>query len=476
MESELEAAAGDLPVAFASARKPLLAVVGRGLGVMSAFLVNAVIARLMPAGAFSDFQLLLTLLTPVSWIAVLGLNSSAVRLIGEETAREGTASAIELTRQMLRIAATSALLSMPLWWILLWVGTHYLGFPLPGDALLLAVFVVTVALIGFQQVVADCFFGHHEVAVAPLFTGGLMAGPVSTLLFLGLFVGWAYVSRGDQAEASYTAQGLGVALHLRYPTLLQAISVLLMALCISLPIASVVLRRMFQALAPAPVPARRAVDFARISKVGFAMLGLSISAYFLTVLVDVWIAGKMFRDAAGVASVELDWYIAARRLTFMAFITLQLAGSLAAPGAALLYFSGKQAELQTLLRRYAWYGGLPALIAVTILLAVPHFMLTSYLGPRFGEAASVVRILAIAPLFAAWAGPGGYALAVTGHQNYSIVVSLLAGLFVVVAGFPAAVHWELHGLAVVSVIAFIVKHGAEWILARRLLGVWCHMY
>ena len=138
-----------------AARKPLMAVVGRFLGVLSAFLVNAVIARLLPEGVFSDFQLLLSLLTPASWIAVWGLNSSAVRLIGEETAKQGTSAAVSLAKQMLRQAATTAIISMPLWWLLLYIGTHYLGFPLPGDALLLVVFVATVAMIGFQQVIAD---------------------------------------------------------------------------------------------------------------------------------------------------------------------------------------------------------------------------------------------------------------------------------------------------------------------------------
>ena len=217
------------------------------------------------------------------------------------------------------------------------------------------------------------------------------------------------------------------------------------------------------------------MNLAGVAQLGGSILGMSLAAYFLTVLVDVWIAGKLFRDAAGHSLPELDWYFAARRLTFMAFITTQLAGSLVSPGSARCYFAEQTTELQNLLRKYAWYGGLPALTAVVLFFTMPQWLLTTYLGKRFGGAAEIVQILAFAPLFAAWAGHGGYALAVTGHQNYCLVVNLLAGCFVLLAGFPAAHHWQLHGLAVVSVIGFILKHGAEWLLTRRLLGVWCHM-
>ena len=93
------------------------------------------------------------------------------------------------------IASAIALVVLMVPVILLFVGTHFLAFPLPRDANLLAAFALTVALIGFQQVLADCFLGHHEVGTAPLFTGGLMAGPISTLLFLGCFVGVAYSTR-----------------------------------------------------------------------------------------------------------------------------------------------------------------------------------------------------------------------------------------------------------------------------------------
>jgi O-antigen/teichoic acid export membrane protein len=466
----------DAVVAANPTRKPLMAVLGRFIGVFSAFLVNAVIARLLPEGVFSDFQLLLSLLTPASWIAVLGLNASAVRLLGEESARHGDAAGVSLARHMLRVAALSAILAMPLWWIVLYVGTRYLGFPVPGDATLLAVFVTTVALIGFQQVLADCFFGHHDLGTAPFFTGGLMAGPISTLLFLIFFLGLAWTTNNTAETSQYVWQLAGVALPFRKPSLLEAMLALFAALAISLPLAMLTLRRLHMRLSPNVVPEQSALPLERIAKVGFGMLGMSITAYILTVLVDVWIAGKLFRDPAGQALVSLDWYIAARRLTFMAFITLQLAGSLVAPSAARFYYSEQTAELQQAMRKYAWYGGVPSLIAVLIMLTVPHWLLTSYMGVRFGGAATAVRILAFAPLFAAWAGHGGYALAATGHEKYSLVVNIVASIFVVVAGFPAAQHWQLEGLALVSVIGFVLKHGAEWLLARRLLGIWCHIY
>jgi O-antigen/teichoic acid export membrane protein len=454
-------------------RNNLFAVVGRVLGVLSAFLVTATLAKLLPEGSFSDFQMLLTLLTPASWIAVCGFNSASVRLISEAEAVHGTAAAIAMTKSILMYSAISTLITMPVLFSALFLSMHYFHFPLTGEVQLLYLFVVAVAFIGLQQVIADCYYGHRAMGIAPLFTGGLMAGPVSTFLFLLLFVSWAaYSVTGNDANV-YEFSWWGGTTLLHHSSVLEAMWVLVLALAISLPIAGVQLVRLvFREQLNTNIAT---ANFRRLVSVSISLLGVALAAYLLTVLVDVLIAGSIFRNDAGQSLPELDLYFAARRLTFMAFIAIQLAGTLVAPHATRLFYKKQTAELSLILRRYAWYGGLLTIAGLLVLLLFPRELLSNFLHPRFADAASTVQILCIAPLFAAWAGHGGYALANTGHQKYCIYVNLLAALFVVIAGVPAAYQWQMHGLAVVSVLGFIIKHGAEWWLTYKLLGVWCHM-
>jgi O-antigen/teichoic acid export membrane protein len=452
-----------------SHQKPYLAVVGRAVGVLSAFLVTAVLARLLPRGSFGDFNMLLTLLTPMSWWAVLGLNASAVRLLGEEQAYAGAAGANQLTRRMLATALYAALAAVPLVAGGLWFGTRYLGFPLPDDPWLHLLFALTVGLFGFQLVVADCFYGHHAVGLAPLFTGGLMAGPVTTLLFLLFFICSAMLGTAEASQL-YTKEFSGTTIVLRQIDLRESLSLLLAALCCSLPLALALLRRTLAAL---PTQPERASCFttSTMVRVSLSLLGLGVAAYFLTVFVDVAIAGKVF----GQGTTAFDLYSAARRLMFMAFITPQLAGSLASPAVAQRFFSGRREELRPVLRKYARYGALPAVAIAVVLLIAPGPLLGAYLGDTFAAAASTTQVLALAPLFAAWSGLGGYALAVTGYQRYCIAVNVLAGLFVLLAGIPAAQWGGPQGLAWICVTGFTLKHAAEWLLARRLLGVWCQI-
>jgi O-antigen/teichoic acid export membrane protein len=461
-----------LPVASHSRAKPVLAIAGRALGVLSAFLVTGVLARLLPDGSFGDFNMLLTILTPVSWWAVLGLNSSAVRLISEESSLHGPAGARNITRIMLKIAGLAAGCAIPLCWCCMWLGVRYLGFPLPADPWLLLLFSLAVALFGIQLVVADCFYGHHEVGYAPLFTGGLMAGPITTLLFLALFVGIAWSEGRAGGEGLYEKQFAGVTVFLHKASVFKTLSILVGSLCVSLPIASWLLYRTMKHLPKVPEKQSKRFNVAQLTRVSLSLLGLSIAAYFLTVFVDVAIAGKVF----GQGTIDFDMYSAARRLMFMAFITPQLAGSLVSPGVAKSYFhGGNKQELQALLKKYALLGALPAFLIAVVLLLFPGQLLGTYLGDKFAAAASTSRILAIAPLFAAWSGLGGYALAVTGFQRYCIAVNVIAGLFVLFAGYPAALYAQSHGLAWVCVAGFTLKHAAEWIITRKLLGVWTHV-
>ena len=122
--------------------------------------------------------------------------------------------------------------------------------------------------------------------------------------------------------------------------------------------------------------------------------------------------------------------------------------------------------MQGLLKKYALYGAIPSFLIAGVLLLFPGQLLGVYLGDKFMAAGSTSQILAVAPLFAAWSGLGGYALAVTGFQRYCIAVNIIVGLFVLVAGYPAAHYAQAHGLAWVCVAGFTLKHAAEWL--RRI--------
>jgi O-antigen/teichoic acid export membrane protein len=458
-----------------SKRRTLGAIVGRGAGLVSTFLLNYVIARLLLPADFGDFQLLLTLLLPMSWIATAGLYAAAVRVLGEVQAQQGTAAAVGTARQLLRVAAVSTLAMTPVLGSLLVIGAR-VGFPVPNDLGVLGAFTVAIGLIALQQVVAEVFNGLHEVRITAFFTGGMMAGPITTLLFLVALVAWsAGTWETDSQQAAYTVSFVGTSLPLRHPSLMETTTLLAVSLGVTLPISGLWLRRTLSRLtADAMDTTWPTLPLAPLMRLGLSLLGLQLTVYLAT-LADVWIAGKYFKDLGGSGVLEFDWYIAARRITMLGLVPLQLAGTLVSPAAATLYFAGKREELQHRLRRYALYGALPSLAGCAALLIAPRWFISLYLGPRFVESASVVQILAVGIAIAALSGQGGYALAVTGHQRLAFVVNAASGAVVVLGGYPAVQWGGIEGLAMVSLIAVLIKYLGEWWLARRLLGVWTHI-
>jgi O-antigen/teichoic acid export membrane protein len=111
--------------------------------------------------------------------------------------------------------------------------------------------------------------------------------------------------------------------------------------------------------------------------------------------------------------------------------------------------------------------GVP-IAAILLIFAEP---LLGLIGPEFVVSASVLRVLVIGQLAFTITGPGGIALAMTGHERLNLLITTASVvlLFVIV---PMATHTlGLVGLAASMSALMVARNLTAFVLVWKVVGV-----
>lgn len=422
-------------------------IAGRTMGIAATMLINVVLARWLSPDDFGLFLLLSSGLGFASLLAMFGLSVAIVRFVPESLGRGDLARARQAMGMIccvsaVTISATAGLVAL---------GLAYWGsalFGLPNVPAIVPMVAVGVVLLALSQLTGEAFRSLHELRLASLFTGGQAGGLLSSLVFLLL---------------------VAAAVVMAKPSFLMALSLNLVAMAVSLPLAVFGLLRVTRArLAGVPtVAATSPISMSELLRFCLPMLIIQLLTC-VSMQADLWIAG------ASCPHNQLALYGAARRVMLLVSMPLQMVNLTVMASIAELHGQQRLKEIESLLRGAASWAAWPSTVAIVILIVAGGPVLELLFGPYFRQAAGPLRILAVGQLFLVCAGAAGYALEMTGRQMCSLLVNFLDAVAMVAIGTWAANQYGIVGLAVASTFVVASHSIVIWVLARRLVGVWTH--
>ena len=116
-------------------------------------------------------------------------------------------------------------------------------------------------------------------------------------------------------------------------------------------------------------------------------------------------------------------------------------------------------------------AGLPGLIVGAVLLCFPEIVLTIAFGEYYAQAAPLLQMLAIGQIVCILTGPCENVLMMTGHQNKTLIVNIVAAFLIFAFGLFAIQNMGIIGLAITMCSITTAQNLFNWWLAKRLLGI-----
>ncbi len=204
------------------------------------------------------------------------------------------------------------------------------------------------------------------------------------------------------------------------------------------------------------------------------MVRISGPLFVTNLAVQAYTSFSLWVVGAFMAAEDVALYGAAWKLVSLVALPLTFVGAAVQPFIAELNVTGERARLQNALRGAATLAGLPTLVVLIVFIVFGADILGLVYGEHYSQASLILAILSGGQAVKVWTGTSGQVLSFTGHQRQLMTLTLITG--VVGAGMMlAAVQlWGLVGVAIAASAARAVQNLSEWILVRRLTGLWTH--
>lgn len=402
-----------------------------GMGLI--YLLHVLLARWMGAALYGGYVYAVAWAGVLAIPAGLGLSTAAVRLVAEQLAAGAWAELSGFLRRSWQltalggvlVAAAASLVAVGLTGL---VDTG-LGAPIRWGAWL----VPLLALLALQAGIARGA-GRIALALAP----ERVVRPL-LLLVAALVLGGG---RGGGPSAVAMVQ----------------VTLVVLAVLVAAQLAGIA--RVL------PPQARRAkARFHTRSWLRLALPMMLTSTFLLLVnQTDVLMIG-LFLDSAGVGL-----YNAATKTATLVSLALVAVTSIGAPLFAAAHATGDRAELQRTAALAAHLGFWPALAVALVLLALGEPILRLF-GASFVAVRLPLAVLVVGQLVNAAAGPVGYLLAMTGHQDDNARVFAVSALLNLVLNALLIPTFGLPGAAAATAVTTAVWNLWLHALAVRRLGV-----
>lgn len=210
-------------------------------------------------------------------------------------------------------------------------------------------------------------------------------------------------------------------------------------------------------------PAERVADvptWARAAAPLFAMSLLQILAAKGSVLI---IGSTLGPTDAGL-------YFAADRLASLMSLGAVAINSWAAPLIAELYGGRRMEELQRLV--VLGTRGLVAYsLPIALAMAVGGPWILALFGREFVEARWALAILVAGQFAGSLVGPAGFLPTMTGHQKEASIVEAVMTTTSLALAFALIPSFGIEGAAAATALAFVLRHTAMAVLARKKIGI-----
>ena len=433
-------------------RAALWVLLGRGLGIGSTLLATIFVPRLLAPHELGELTTVLSVITFAAIVAQLGLGHTCVRFLAESLVSHD----LGRIRQTFRLAISSLLLASlttcSFTAFLLWTFGET-SLHLTQVAWLIPLATILILLMAWQQFSAESLRGLHELRWASLLSGGTFGGPLPVLLFLGLLALLA-TQFPPTITATLACQIAG-----------SGVSLLVSILCLRATV-----RFVCGGGTTSPeMQSRQSLPLTLESLLRVA-IPMAVFHFFIMVLqtADIWMAAYHFRQE------EVAIYGVARRYMVLLCVPTQLAVNTVISSIPDLYTRGHVDELQTLLRRTSTLTAMATILASLLCLLGGGWFMGMLSGSYYQRAATSLAILSLGQIVVSLTGSGGMTLAMTGRQTAAMWICCLSAALLCTAAPLAARIWGIEGIAASAGGALALQAVIEWIVCRRMTGIWTH--
>ena len=414
---------------------------------------NALLARLLTPQELGTYFLAYSVVFLGTTLGTLGLGGAVVRLVAE-------GMGLNLFGRVQRVigvvvcVGTLGALSVGLAYLLYGDDLAQIVFRTPALAAVSGLVAGWLIVETLQGIWSEIFRGFHDIRLSTLL-GGQTTGTVSglltmTLIVISLFLLWLVKGQATLA------------------------TVLLLAICsgaISNLLAGWLLHCKMAKLRSQPSDESQKTDFKKVFGEVFSIawpLLIANIAMFGFRYSDVWVLGA-FRPEE-----EVALYGAAVRLGAVVMMPLIVIYAIVPPLIAEMYAQGRREELERTIRTLATLTGIPAFLASVVCIVFASPILSLVYGNYYREGATALALLSVAFLPGIWAGSGGFALTMTGHQQTYMLMIIASGVAMPMAMIAAAGAYGITGVAMVRLVGAVLQNGLTVLVVKQKTGMWVH--
>lgn len=412
-----------------------------GLARILRFVLQVILGRVLGAGDYGVFSLVMAVTYLTSSVSLLGLPQATVRL----------GAAYQAAGQrilMRRLARNSAILSLG-------IGAFFcLGVTLYAEQIidvlglgkssvdLLLISIWSLPLINASMWVVGILRSQSRAAAA-----SLLQELAPTLARFVLITGLLVASGG----------------------LFGAVWGHFMAVFIAMLLSIKLVRRQFRDIAAWKQKRRDwqppdNTGFLALAKLSAPMM-LSGFAYMMLLYVDRFMIAHYLQDTAAVGI-----YTAASTIAIQLAVALMAINTIFAPMVSKAFHKNAVESVGALLKRATWWSLLLA-APFSILLAINAPLVMSIFGDEFIGGSSILIILIAAQVYNVATGPVGVLMQMAGRQNMDLLINLILLLANIVLNVLLIPKFGLVGAAVATLVSMVAVHSARLILVRKVLGL-----
>jgi O-antigen/teichoic acid export membrane protein len=416
------------------------AAAGKGLLGLMTLAINALLTRLLSPDEIGIYFLLFSFVSMLALVAQAGMQQAIVRLVAEVRSVGNTRLAALTIRSAYLLVLVTTLLVCAIYasGAGKWMSSRFFHFTLSDE--MYYVTALWIAAFTFRSLIAETFRGLHDIKYASLFEG-LLDGLVFFCLLGALYV---LNMRGD---------------------LSQVILLAIVASCLNIFVASIILRQKLKPEANVAADHERSLKIRQIISTAWPLWVTSITLFILA-QTDLWIMG-MLRDQS-----EVGVYGAVKKLAILVSTSLLIANAVVPPLIAEMNVKKEHDKLERALRATATVAALPALLALTLFIFGAEPVLRFIYGEYYITGASILVVLSVGQLVNVWSGSCGYVLMMTGHQVAMMKISILCGVISVALALYLVPGFGGLGAAVSISIGLVMQNILMLYAVRRYLGIW----
>ncbi len=404
------------------------------------FIANAMLIRLMNPTEVGTYFIAISLVSIASTVAIFGMNQTVVRLIAERMAHGQTTGAVKV----IKIALATTIIGVVLIIALVAGGVGEIladtVFQAPLLKEILVFVMVWIAILSFQNLIAEIFRGFHDIRFATVF-GGLVSSVLTALFFSGLIL--------MQKESGLTT----------------IVSLSILACGVSLVGAVFVL---FHIMSKMEKTEDEGLPLQAVLSISFPLWITNITLLVLS-QVAIWVIG-IFQTQSEVAI-----FGAVLRLVTLVSMTLLILNAVVPPIIAELTAKGRKGELEHSLRTATSIAAIPAILFLLLFIGWGEEVLGLVYGEYYKEGAQILLLLSLGKLVAVCTGSCGQALMMTGHQKTMMLLTLVSGCFIVIFSVVFVQSYGAVGVAAVAMMGIIIQNAAMLIMAKKKIGIWTHI-